>query len=295
MRTCAAIVLLALGAVCAANAPPPPTPLPQGARGDAAAAEAAPQGRIVFSSNRSGAWRLWMVGADGAAARQLLHTDDEANDVDPAVSPDGKRILFTSTRGGKIGVWVVAADGAKPERLTDGDQAEWSPDGKRIVLRRDGRIVTRHLAGGAEKTITPADWTTCSGPAWSPDSKTIAFARLQGSANALYAVPAEGGQARLVYDKKGACEPHWSPDSQILVYETETHLATIRPDGTKNRLVTYFGGVQRLARFSPDGKHLVFCQAASPEGPWELYVVPAAGGTPRRLTEEGSDMYPDWK
>ncbi len=30
-------------------------------------------------------------------------------------------------------------------------------------------------------------------------------------------------------------------------------------------------------------------------GPWELYVVPAAGGKAARLTEEGSDMNPDWR
>jgi Tol biopolymer transport system component len=60
-------------------------------------------------------------------------------------------------------------------------------------------------------------------------------------------------------------------------------------------VITYFGGVQRYARYSPDGKSLVFCQGVSEQGPWELYIIPAAGGTPAKLTEGGSDMYPDWK
>ena len=60
-------------------------------------------------------------------------------------------------------------------------------------------------------------------------------------------------------------------------------------------MITYFGGVQRYGRYSPDGRRIVFCQGMSPQGPWELYVVPSTGGTPRRLTEDGSDMYPDWK
>ena len=46
---------------------------------------------------------------------------------------------------------------------------------------------------------------------------------------------------------------------------------------------------------SPDGSRLVFCQAAYRAVPWELYTVPAQGGDPTRLTEGGSDMYPDWK
>ena len=46
--------------------------------------------------------------------------------------------------------------------------------------------------------------------------------------------------------------------------------------------MTYFGGVQRYGRFSPDGKSIVYCQGASERGPWELYIIPAQGGTPRK-------------
>ena len=258
-------------------------------------------GRIIFSSDRSGAWRIWTVRPDGSGMTQLSKAADDEDDVDPGFSPDGKRILFTSTRGGKTGTWIMAADRSDPKRICDGDQAEWSPDAKRIVFRRDGRILVRDLVTGKEKTITPKDWTTCGGPAWSPDGKTIAFARLRDRANAIYTVPADGGEPAKVYDRKGACEPHFSPDGSRIIYETETHVWTIHPDGTKNRPVTYFGGVQRYARFSPDGRSVVFCQAPSPRGPWELYILPAAGdtarmgGTPRKLTDQGSDMYPDWK
>jgi len=256
---------------------------------------AEPAGRIIFSSDRSGPWRIWTVRPDGTDLKQLSKAADDEDDVDPVFSPDGVRILFTSTRGGKTGAWMMAADGSDAKRICGGDQAEWSPDAKRIVFRRDGRILVRNLVSGAEKTITPKDWTACSGPAWSPDGKTIALALLQDRANAIYTVPAGGGEPAKVYDKKGACEPHFSPDGTRIIYETETHVWTIAPDGTKNRPVTYFGGVQRYARFSPDGKCVVFCQAPSPRGPWELYIIPAAGGTPKKLTDEGSDMYPDWK
>ena len=207
----------------------------------------------------------------------------------------GQRILFTSTRGGAAGLWQMERDGRNARRVCDGDQGGWSPDGRKIVLRRGGKLVSRDLASGKEKVISPDGWEKCSGPAWSPDGRTIAFALLGDGSNAIYLVPADGGTPTKVYDKQGACQPHWSPSGKNLVYETETHLCTINPDGTKNRLITYFGGVQRYARFSPDGARLVFCQAASPDGPWELYVIPATGGTPVQLTEGGSDMYPDWK
>jgi Tol biopolymer transport system component len=260
-------------------------------------AQAAPSsaGRIIFSSNRSGAWRLWLVNADGTELSQLTKQDAEDQDVDPMFSPDGKSVLFTSTRGGKAGVWRMSLDGSKLERVCDGDQAEWGPDGKRVALRRNERILTRDLAGGKERTVSPEEWPHCSGPAWSPDGKSLAFAARWEAGNAIYLVPAQGGKPVKLYDKQGACEPHWSPDGNRIVYETETHICTIIPDGTKNRVITYFGGVQRYARYSPDGNSLVFCQGASEQGPWELYIIPATGGTPRKLTQGGSDMYPDWK
>jgi TolB protein len=252
-------------------------------------------GQIVFSSDRSGAWRIWMVQADGSELKQLTQQNSNDHDVDPVFSPDGKTILFTSTRGGKTGVWRMQADGSKPEWVCEGDQAEWSSDGAKVVLRRHERILSRDLASGKEKGISPEDWPHCSGPAWSPDGKSIAFAARWEAGNAIYLVPPEGGQPTKVYDKQGACEPHWAPDGSRLVYETETHICTINPDSTKNRLITYFGGVQRYARFSPDGKLLVFCQGVSEQGPWELYVIPATGGTPAKLIEGTSNMYPDWK
>ncbi len=265
--------------------------------------------RIVFSSNRSGPWRIWIMNADGSAMRQLTKGKPDDHDVDPAFSPDAKTILFSSNRGGKNGIWKIPVNGASsPERLCDGDQAEWSPDGTRIVLKCNEKIYIRNLASGKEKTISPIDWPGshfaknrkvgpphCSGPAWSPDGKTIAFACRWDADNMIFTVDAAGGKPTKVYDKQGACEPHWSPDGQLLTYETETHICTIRPDGTKNRLITYFGGVQRYPQWSPDGKYLLYCQGVTERGPWELYMIPSKSGTPVKLTEGGSDMNPDWK
>ena len=269
---------------------------------ETARSETAPAGLIVFSSNRSGPWHIWSARPDGSDLKEITKSQTrpgeggvDENDVDPAVSPDGQSILFSSTRGGKVGVWRMPLDGAKMERLCDGDQAEWSPDGKRIALRRSERIFVRDLAGSAEKCITPEKFAHCSGPSWSPDGKTIAFACRWDAGNAIFTVAADGGEPVKVYGEQGACEPHWSPDGNRLVYETETHVATVSPDGKDNRLVTTFGGVQRYPRWSPDGKFIVFCQGASERGPWELYIIPSAGGRPKQITEDGSDMNPDWR
>ncbi|MFH1265628.1 MAG: hypothetical protein ABIK89_07855 [Planctomycetota bacterium] len=252
-------------------------------------------GLIVFSSNRSGPWRIWTVRPDGTEMKRLADGDPDEHDVDPRFIPDGDAILFSSTRGGAVGVWKMAADGSRPERICDGDQADWSPDGKSVVFRRSERLFTRELASGEEKCISPEDWPHCSGPAYGPDGKTIAFACRWDGGNAIYVVAADGGEPTKVYDRKGACEPHWSPDGKRLVYETETNVAAVNPDGTKNRPVTWFGGIQRYPEWSPDGKSIVFCQGPSERGPWELYRIASQGGTPEKITEGGSDMNPDWK
>ena len=254
-----------------------------------------PAGVIFLCSNRNGPWHIWTVRPDGSELRELTRGGANDNDVDPVLSPDGKQILFTSTRGSGVGVWRMAVDGSGMERICDGDQAEWSPDGKQVALRRNEQIVVRTLATSEERRLSPADWPHCSGPAWSPDGKQIAFACRWDAGNGIFIVPAAGGTPQKVYDRKGACEPHWSPDGQRLVYETETQICTIQPDGKKNRIVTFFGGVQRYGRFSPDGKWIVFCQGSSERGPWELYKIPADGGSPAQITEGGSDMHPDWR
>jgi Tol biopolymer transport system component len=252
-------------------------------------------GLIVFSSNRSGPWRICTVRPDGTDLRELAKAGPDEHDVDPVFSPDGKQILFSSTRGGAVGVWKMGADGSSPERICDGDQADWSPDGKAIVFRRRERLLVRELESGRERPITPEDWPHPSGPSWSPDGKTIAFACRWEAGNAIFTVPAAGGEPTKVYDRKGACEPRWSPDGTRLVYETETHVAAVNPDGTKTRPVTWVGGVQRYPQWSPDGRSIVFCQGPSERGPWELHVIPAQGGSPVRITEGASDMNPDWK
>ncbi len=253
------------------------------------------KGEMLFSSNRSGSWCIWMMQANGSDIRQITKTEADAMDADPRFSPDGKWILFSSTRGGKTGIWKMHRDGSQPERICDGDQAEWSPDGARIAFRRDEKIWIRDLAQSAEKTISPADWPHCSGPSWSPDGTRIAFACRWDAGNGLFLVDTQGGEPVKIYDKYGACEPHWSPDGKRLVYETETHLYTIQPDGTGNRPLTYYGGVQRYGQWSPNGDYIVYCQGVTENGPWELYVVPAKGGTPVQLTSGRSDLNPDWK
>jgi Tol biopolymer transport system component len=62
-------------------------------------------GKIIFGSDRSGNWDLWMMNVDGSELTQL--TTDEGPDITPDLSPDGKKIAFISGRTGYPQPWIL--------------------------------------------------------------------------------------------------------------------------------------------------------------------------------------------
>src|SRR5262245_60496680 len=96
-----------------------------------------PEGKsMLFVTNRSGHWNLWMGNADGTGLREF-----EAQSLlpfHPAWSPDSREIAFDSAASGKGEIWLVDASGGRPRRLVampGGAQVpSWSRDGKRILF-----------------------------------------------------------------------------------------------------------------------------------------------------------------
>lgn len=61
--------------------------------------------RLAFSSNRTGRYQIFTVGADGSDLKQV--TRGSGDKTWPAWSPDGERILFTDVREGRSGLSLV--------------------------------------------------------------------------------------------------------------------------------------------------------------------------------------------
>jgi dipeptidyl aminopeptidase/acylaminoacyl peptidase len=106
-------------------------------------------GRIVMGraptplADDSGHGELWMANADGSGAVQLTHNGIE--EVDPAISPDGREVLFLATANERLepyysgGLFVMPSEGGPPRRLMPGfpydvQRAAWAPEGRTIFL-----------------------------------------------------------------------------------------------------------------------------------------------------------------
>ena len=101
----------------------------------------------------------------------------------------------------------------------------------------------------------------------------------------VWVVDADGENARAVTDR-GALSPAWHPRGQAVVYSTLTDRGeqqiVARELGGGSRVLASGGVVNSAPTVSPDGGTVVY--AHGEERGVDLYAVPWAGGSPRRLT-----------
>ena len=196
-------------------------------------------GEIVFDSNRSGTYQIMVMAADGSNARAL--TDGEETDAWwPRPSPDRRKVLFNRTKAGshdrdyaKVSLWLMNADGTdqillRPAGLDGWVQqghAEWSPDGKAIVMfggsRFSPQIYLTDAVGQNPKNLTHRGGTNLD-PSFSPDGQRVIFVGCprsicKPSDYELYEVSLNDGELRrLTNDRIRDQDPYYSPDgSQI--------------------------------------------------------------------------------
>lgn len=83
--------------------------------------------------------KLWMIGADGANARQI--TLGTGNESDALFSPDGQWLSFVSTRDGSGQLYVMPTTGGEARKVTSISTGvstpAWTPDSKAMAFATD--------------------------------------------------------------------------------------------------------------------------------------------------------------
>jgi tetratricopeptide (TPR) repeat protein len=127
-----------------------------------------------------------------------------------------------------------------------------------------------------------------SNPTWSPDGKEIVFARSK-----VYDVSKITAHDAILLDERDV--PEFIDEKKPFRFD----LYKIPFNGGKGGVATPLAGASAdgksnfFAKYSPDGKWIVFCKANSymllqPDS--ELYIIPAEGGVARRLRYNTSRM-----
>ena len=284
-------------------------------------------GKYLYFEGRVGETRnIWRITTDPSRDKLLEGperlTTGTGEETNLSLSPDGTKALFTSSST-RTRLWAFPIDtgtgritGA-PEPITNGafDEVDFDarPDGSKVAYRavRAGRyeLRERSVEEGRDRLLLSSPVSKLSRPRWSPDGARLAFLRCgtPEQTPVLAVVNADGSNERAL-TRPGEVEMHasdWSSDGESLLGScrfgrSDRYATCVMPVNSARHGVTVIASDPRRnlfnQRFSPDQRWISFLahdllySAVS-----TVYVVPAAGGAWRAITDGASfDDKPRW-
>jgi TolB protein len=217
--------------------------------------------KIAFKAEtKPGVLEMFVADFDGFNA--VAVTRDNSSVAAPAWVPGRRMLYYTSYRKGNPDIYRhdLATGELRAVAAYSGlnTSAAVSPDGRRIamILSKSGSpdVWVADADGGNPRRLTDTPEEESS-PCWSPDGRTLCFASKATGRNALYTVAVDSATPAM---------------------------RRLRTDGVSNATEP---------DWSPDGRTIVFTSQMGGPNPFNICVVPAAGGEARVLVS-GED--PSW-
>jgi dipeptidyl aminopeptidase/acylaminoacyl peptidase len=237
-----------------------------------------PDGKFLafLSERKGGQTQIWLLNRQGGEAQQLTDTPQDVEDF--AWAPDGRRMVLVlkDPTPEELDAAKEKSRAAQSSTASDPDSDDKKPKSKRPwVIDRlqfkvdeigylDRRRTHLHVFDISKKSltqVTSGDFDD-SEPAWSPDSKLLAFT-----------------------SNRSAGDPDLNYNSDIWVVPADVN----NPNNSAHLTqVTTNPGIDMSPAWSPDGKSIAYVTMLDPKlfdyATHHLAISPAAGGPAKILT-----------
>ena len=239
----------------------------------AAAVSASSTGIVIYRAGSAAGRRqfLWLDRSGKEIGR--VGDPDNADPLDPSLSPDEHRVALYRTVNGRPDIWLLETGrAAAPSRFTSEE-------------------ITGVAGAGAIR------------PIWSPDGSKIVFASIAKKVTDLFRMSVSDGKAELLLETdqpKAATD--WSTDGRFLLYrssdpKTGWDIWALPMDGsgrpgTRVQVVrTNFD--ETNGQLSPDGRWVAY--QSNETGHFEIYVQPFPGPGPKSAVSRNGGAQVRWR
>ena len=264
--------------------------------------------KIAYSKGNE----IFFARSDGGEPQRLLIPGGTASDI--RWSPDGSLLRFTvnDPKTNYRSIWQAASDGGNLHLLLpDWSEApneccgEWTTDGKYFVFqaRRDATMdlwAINERGGFFRSTPQPPVQLTTGpmnvgNPVPSRDGKRL-FVQGWQPRGELLRFDVKSKQLAPYLSGISAMGLDFSRDGEWVAYNDASDGTMWRSKANgSQKLQLVFPPMQAyLPRWSPDGKQIAFF-GHPPGEPWQIYAIPAQGGTPELIYRSSTNSAdPTW-